>query len=297
MNKSNYKQGLICALSCALIWGFLPIYWDALKPIDSFVIIFYRIVLMMITCFGICWYQTRDIKAVFAPMFADRKKMWVYIIAGVLITINWSIYIWAVSAGFLIQSSLGYFMEPLIVCMFAMVVYKEKANRWKAIALCFAGTALLVMIIGYRELPMVAIGLASSFAVYAAIKKSVDIPPFQSLLYETLFMAPAALAVVIYLECSGIGALSSGGMGKFGLLLLAGLATAIPMGLFSMAANKLPLFTLGLTEYISPTISLVLGIFLFKEPFDLIQFSAFAVIWVGLIFFSYGEICDQKGES
>lgn len=294
MDKYNYKVGLICALICALIWGFLPIYWDALEPISSFVIIFYRIVLMMLTCFLICFYQTRDIKDIFRPMFVERKKMWTYIIAGIVITVNWSIFIWAVTQGFVIQSSMGYFLEPLIVCLFAMVIYKEKTNKWKMISLAFALAGLFVMIIGYKEFPLIAIGLASSFAIYAAIKKSVDLPPFQSLLYETLFIAPMALIVVFYLEGTGIGALSAGGTGKFILLLFAGIATAVPMGLFSMAANKLPLFTLGLTEYISPSISLVLGIFLFKEPFDLIQFSAFVIIWIGLVFFTYGEICELR---
>lgn len=297
MKKSNYKTGLIYALMCALLWGVLPIYWDSLKPIDSFVIIFYRIVLMMLTCFLIYFFQKRSFKEIFSPMFVEKKKMWTYILAGIVITINWSIYIWAVNAGFVIQSSMGYFLEPVLVCLFAMIIYKEKANKWKKIALVFAVAGLLIMVIGYREIPMIAIGLASSFAVYAAIKKCVDLPPFQSLLYETLFIAPIALMIIFCIEGSGTGALAVDSFSKFVLLLLAGLATAVPMGLFSAAANKLPLFTLGLTEYISPSISLILGIFIFKEPFDLIQFSAFVVIWIGLIFFTYGEICEIKVET
>ena len=157
----------------------------------------------------------------------------------------------------------------------------------------------MVMVIGYKELPIIAIGLASTFAVYAAIKKSVDLPPFQSLLYETIFIAPVALLMVFWLEGSGIGAMATGGSTKFILLLFAGIATAVPMGLFSAAARNLPLLTLGLTEYISPSIALVLGIFLFKEPFDIIQFSAFVIIWIGLVFFTYGELVDirkMKGE-
>ena len=232
-------------------------------------------------------------------MFEDRKKMWTYIIAGILITLNWSIYIWAVQAGYVIQSSMGYFLEPLIVCLFGMIIYKEKANKWKLISLGFALAGLMVMVIGYRELPVIAIGLASTFAVYAAIKKSVDLPPFQSLLYETIFIAPVALLMVFWLEGSGIGAMATGGSTKFVLLLFAGIATAVPMGLFSAAARNLPLLTLGLTEYISPSIALVLGIFLFKEPFDIIQFSAFVIIWIGLVFFTYGELVDirkMKGE-
>jgi chloramphenicol-sensitive protein RarD len=297
MENKNYKNGLIYALSCALIWGILPIYWDALNPISSLVVIFYRVTLMTLTCFTIQYYRTRNIKALFAPMFKDKKKLLTYIISGILITMNWSIYIWAVQAGFVIQSSMGYFLEPLIVCLLGMIVYKEKANKWKKISIGFALAGLLVMIIGYKELPVIAIGLAMTFAIYAAIKKSVDLPPFQSLLYETVFLAPVTLLVVFYLEGSGIGAMATGGSGKFILLLFAGIASAVPMGLFSAAAKNLPLLTLGLTEYISPSISLVLGIFLFKESFDIIQFVAFIIIWIGLVFFTYGEYADMRNKS
>ena len=292
MGDKNYKNGLIYALSCAVIWGFLPIYWNALNPISSLVVIFYRVTLMTLTCLAIQFYRVRNIKAMFAPMFEEKKKLRTYIIAGILITMNWSIYIWAVQAGYVIQSSMGYFLEPLLVCLFGMIIYKEKANKWKRISLGFALVGLLVMIIGYREMPIIAIGLATTFATYTAIKKSVDLPPFQSLLYETIFLAPIALLVVFWMEGSGIGAMATGGNGKFILLLFVGVATAVPMGLFSAAARNLPLLTLGLTSYISPSIALVLGIFLFKEPFDIIQFSAFAIIWIGLIFFTYGELVE-----
>ena len=296
MGDKNYKNGLIYALSCAVIWGFLPIYWNALNPISSLVVIFYRVTLMTLTCLAIQFYRVRNIRAMFAPMFENKKKLRTYIIAGILITMNWSIYIWAVQAGYVIQSSMGYFLEPLLVCLFGMIIYKEKANKWKKISLGFALVGLLVMIIGYREMPIIAIGLATTFATYTAIKKSVDLPPFQSLLYETIFIAPIALLVVFWMEGSGIGAMATGGSGKFILLLFVGIATAVPMGLFSAAARNLPLLTLGLTSYISPSIALVLGIFLFKEPFDIIQFSAFAIIWVGLIFFTYGEVADIRNK-
>ena len=294
MENKNYKNGLMYALLCAVIWGFLPIYWDALNPISSLVVIFYRITLMTLTCFAIQYYQVRNIKVMFAPMFEDKKKLRTYIIAGILITMNWSIYIWAVQAGYVIQSSMGYFLEPLLVCLFGMIIYKEKANKWKRISLGFALVGLMVMIIGYREMPIIAIGLATTFATYTAIKKSVDLPPFQSLLYETIFIAPITLLIVFWMEGSGIGAIATGGSGKFILLLFAGIVSAVPMGLFSAAARNLPLLTLGLTSYISPSIALVLGIFLFKEPFDMIQFSAFVIIWIGLIFFTYGELVEIR---
>ena len=294
MENKNYKNGLIYALSCAVIWGVLPIYWNALNPISSIVVIFYRITLMTLTCIAVQLYQTKSIKAVFAPMFADKKKVWTYVIAGILITANWSIYIWAVQAGHVIQASMGYFLEPLIVCLLGMIIFKEKANKWKRISLGFALVGMMVMIIGYKELPLISLGLATTFGVYTAIKKRVDLPALQSLLYETIFIAPIALLVIFWLEGSGIGALSTGSSGKFVLLLLAGIVSAVPLGLFCAAAKNLPLLTLGLTEYISPSISLILGIFLFKEPFDIIQFSAFVIIWIGLVFFTYGELAEIR---
>lgn len=297
MENTNYKNGLTCALVCAVIWGFLPIYWEALNPIDSLVVILYRIVLMTLTCLAIQFYQTRSIKAIFTPMFEDRRKLLIYIIAGILITANWSIYIWAVQAGYVIQASMGYFLEPLLVCFFGMIIYKEKANKWKKISMGLAVVGLLVMVIGYKEIPAIAVGLATTFAIYTAIKKNVDLPPFQSLLYETALLAPVALIIVLFMERSGIGAMETGGSGKFILLLFAGIATAIPMGMFSVAARKLPLLTLGLIQYIAPSIALVLGIFLFKEPFDIIQFSAFMIIWIGLVFFTCGEVADIRSWS
>lgn len=293
MKQNDYKAGLTGALVCAVLWGLLPIYWDSLKPINSFVIIFYRVFLMGLVCYLVCAPKYGFLR-VFKPMFESPKKTLTYIAAGIVITVNWSIYIWAVNAGFVIQTSMGYFLEPLVVCLFGVVIYKEKINKWKGISIAFAVAGLCVMIIGYRQIPLVAVSLGLSFAIYAAIKKSITLNPIQSLLYETLVMVPVALCFICYVETSGQGAIDQGGTTKFILLLFAGIATAVPMGLFSFAAARLPLVTLGLTEYIAPSISLILGIFLFKEEFDLIQFSAFAIIWVGLVFFTYGEVIENK---
>ena len=127
MNQKNYKIGLLSALGCGLIWGLLPVYWNALKPIDSFVIIFYRMVLMALICFVACAVRY-GVRGAFKPMFQNRKMTLVYVAAGVIITLNWSIYIWAVNAGFVIQTSMGYFLEPLVVCLFGMIFYKERVN-------------------------------------------------------------------------------------------------------------------------------------------------------------------------
>lgn len=174
-----------------------------------------------------------------------------------------------------------------------MIFFRERLTVYKSAAMGLAILAVLILLIHFHQLPGISLGIALSFAVYSAIKKTVSQPPLISLVYETIFFAPPALAVIIWLEVTGQGALGAGEPYQYGLLLFCGLVTVIPLSLFASAAQKVPLFTLGLTEYISPTLSLILGVFFFREPFDGIQFLAIAVIWVGLVFFSAGELREQ----
>ena len=295
---SSYKQGIISSLACNLWWGLMPIYWQWLRPIDSWVIIYYRIVLVAVVCI-IAAFIVYDRKTIFEPL-KNKKTVLRYILAGILITANWSIYIWAVNADMVIQTCIGYYIEPLAICLFGIILFKDKMSRYKIIAFVLAAMGVAAVIIYFREIPLVALSLASTFSVYAAVKKNFTMPPVLSLLYETIFLLPIGLAIVIYVEITGPGALSAvwgTESYKYGLLMFCGLFTAFPLVLFANATNKLNLFAVGLLGYISPTISLIIGIFLFKEPFEPIQLIAFAIIWTGLIFFSYGEFRESKEES
>lgn len=291
----TYREGLASAIMCSVWWGIMPIYWQWLRPIESSVIIFYRILLVAVVCLIAALFKY-SINEILEPL-KDKKLLLTYVAAGIIITVNWSIYIWAVNADYVIQTCIGYYIEPLMVCIFGVVIFKEKLNLHKKIALSFALAGVTIIIVYFRQVPIIALGLAVSFSVYAAIKKNLNKPPILSLLYETVFLAPFALIVIIYLEVTGqgaVGSLSSGELYKYGLLMFCGLFTAFPLGLFADAANKINLFALGLTEYISPTLSLIIGIFLFSEPFEKVQLIAFAIIWVGLVFFSYGEFKYYK---
>ena len=227
-NKKDYRQGLISVLGSSIWWGIMPIYWQWLKPIDSIVIIFYRIVLVA------------------------------------------------------------------LVCLFGMIFFGEKVNRHKAIALIMGAIGVVAVVFYFKQVPSLALSIAFSFAIYAAIKKGLGMPPIISLLYETIFLAPIALGIVIYIETHGIGALAVATGGKYFLLMFCGLFTAFPLVLFANGANKTSMFILGLTEYISPTISLFLSIFYFKEEFYPVQLIAFAVIWTGLVFFTIGEYREYR---
>ena len=290
--RTSYRTGLICSFSCAIIWGVLPIYWQALRPIDSWVIILYRIMLVGV-CSLIAALKQYGWKGILEPL-KRKKDILIYFCAGLVITCNWSIYIWAVNADHVIQTCIGYYMEPLIVCVFGIVLFKEKLTKHKLTAFCFACVGLAVILLYFREIPLIALGLGITFAIYTAIKKSVKAPALLSLLYETIFLVPPALIAIIYLEASGKGAWGTGAPYQYGLLLLCGIFTAVPLVFFANAAKKLPMITMGIMQYISPSIALLLGIFLMEEPFDLVQFLAFVIIWIGLVFFTRGEYLENK---
>lgn len=292
LEKKKHSIGMSCALSCAVLWGVLPIYWHALRPIDSMVIIFYRIFLVGVTTF-VVGFKLYGKEKLLAPM-KQKSLLLTFIIAGILITANWSIYIWAVNANFVIQTCIGYYIEPLMVCIFGVVFFKEKLNKYKITALTFAFIGVLIVLIHFKEIPAIALGLAITFATYAAIKKKYDMEAMITLFYETAFLAPFALVFIIYYEVNGRGAFSVAEPYQIGLLALVGILTATPLILFAMAANRIPLVSLGITEYITPSISLIIGIFLFKEPFDSVQLIAFVIIWIGLAYFTYGEMKESK---
>ncbi len=181
-----------------------------------------------------------------------------------------------------------------MVCIFGVILFKETLNKYKIAALGLALLGVMVILIHFRELPLIALSLALTFATYAAIKKKYQMEALITLFYETAFLAPFALIFILYYEMNGRGAFSMAQPYQIGLLALVGILTASPLALFAMAANRISMVSLGITEYISPSISLVIGIFMFKEPFDSIQFLAFVIIWIGLAYFTYGEIKESK---
>ena len=290
--EKDYRKGLTAAVSCSVIWGFLPIYWKTLLPIPSSAIIFYRIFWVGVVAFLVS-YRKFGWKKIIEPL-KDRKNRRTFFLAGVVITTNWSIYIWAVNSGNVIQSSIGYYIEPLLISLFGILFFSEKLTKYNFSALLLATAGVIVMIVHSGQVPTIAFALAITFATYSVIKKKLNIESVLSLFYETLFLVPAAVAVIIFLESTGRGAFAVAAPYQHILLALTGVCTALPLGLFNSGARFLPLVTLGITQYISPSIALVLGIFAFKEPFDGIQFMAVTIIWVGLFVFTLGEFAREK---
>lgn len=283
---------MACAILCALLWGVLPIYWKSIQSIDSLLIMFYRLVLACILVFvvGLIKYKW---KGIIEPL-KEKGAIPAFFMAGLIISTNWGLYIWMVNAGHIIQTSIGYYIEPLVVCAFGVLFFKEKPEKYKVLAIAFACIGVCVMLISYSQIPILALALAITFATYAAIKKKLKAPALLALFYETVFLAPFAIAIILYMELSGKGAFTTAEPPQIALLFLSGLFTAIPLSLFAMAANRISLVALGITEYISPSMALVLGIFVYKEGFDLYQFIGFSIIWIGLIIFTVGGIREHK---
>ena len=291
-SRSDYSVGLLCVLACQFIWGFLPVYWQSLVPIPSWIIILYRMTTMFVYTY-IAARLKYSREEIWAPL-KEKGALARYLIAGLLLTANWSTYIWAMTTGHMVQASIGYYLEPIVICLFGVVLFKEKFTKYNGTAMALAVIALAVMLVHYRQIPGVALGLAFTWATYSAVKKASKNPPVIELVYETMFYAAIAVVGIFVIETKGIGALSLGVPGKYALMFLSGLVTLIPIALFGNAAKKVSLFIIGLTQYLSPSITLILGIFAYKEPIDRVQVISFAVIWIGLVIFSYGEYKNYK---
>lgn len=284
---SDYKTGVLCVIACQLFWGLCPIYWQALEPIPSWIIILYRIVTMFVYSYIAARFMFSR-REVWEPL-RDREVRRKYFTAGLILTVNWSIYIWAMTSERVIQASIGYYIEPLVICAVGIIVFKEKLTKYNLAAMILALIAIVIILVHYRQVPGVALGLAGTWALYSAIKKTSETPVLLTLVYETLLYAIIAFFAIIYIETTGRGAISMGVPGKYALMYLSGLITLIPVALFSVSAKKVSLFIIGLAQYISPTMSLLLGVFVFREPIDRVQVAAFVIIWIGLAIFSYGE--------
>jgi chloramphenicol-sensitive protein RarD len=290
--KKRYQVGMICAVGCMVIWGFMPIYWKALFPINSYVIILYRIALVGITSFFVAL-KAYGIEGIKAPL-KQKKTILKLFLTGLVITLNWNVYIYAVSTNQVIETCIGYYIDPLVVCIFGMVIFKERPNKYKLISIIAACIGVAIVLIHFMRLPLIALTLALSFAVYTAIKKHLRLQAAISIMYETIFLVPIAISAIVYLEMNGKGAVGVAEPYQLVLLSLAGILTATPLMMFTVGANRISLISLGIIEYIGPSITLLIGIFLFKEAFDFVQFMAFVVIWIGLVFFTYGEIKENR---
>jgi chloramphenicol-sensitive protein RarD len=275
--------GLLAAAGAFILWGVLPVYWKLLQDVPAYEILCHRMAWSLILTLGLVFLTGR--RAVFRQALKERKNLITFTTTGLLLAVNWLLYIWAVNAGFIIEASLGYFINPLINVFFGMIFFREKMRPVQWLALFFAFLGVLYLTIYYGRFPWIALVLAVSFATYGLLHKKNSLGALDALCLETGMLFLPATAILIGLAYTGDG--SFGRIDLSGTLLLVGtgLVTTVPLLLFGYAAHKIPLSTLGLMQYLGPSINLVLGIFVYGEEFPQARMIGFMLIWSALAIF------------
>jgi chloramphenicol-sensitive protein RarD len=289
------NRGTCYAIGAYALWGLLPIYWKWLLHVPATQVLCHRILWSFITLVVIILIS-RQWRA-FREAIADLRMLRAYAIAAVLISINWLTYIWAVNAGFIVETSLGYFINPLLSVLLGVVFFRERLRplQWAAIALACAGVVYLTY--AYGSLPWIALTLAVTFCAYGLVKKTAPLGSLHGLTLETLVLLVPAIMFLVYSDMAGNGALFNSGAISDVLLMGAGIITAVPLLLFSSAARRIPLSLIGILQYISPTLQFLLGVMVYKEPFAATKFIGFGIVWAALIIYGVEGLMAYHAQS
>ncbi len=281
----------MAALSTYLIWGVLPLYWNLLARAGANEILAHRIIWSFVFMVVVLMVTKRwqSFKEDCRALWQDKKRGAILLLAAFTISLNWLTYIWAVNHGHVIDTSIGYYINPLMSVLFGIVFFRERISGLKKISLLLAAIGIVLMTYQLGKLPWVAVVLAVSFSVYGALKKQLHLNPFSSITLETLLMVPFAVPYIGILMMSPANHFSLATPDLALYLMGTGVVTAVPLVLFSYGANLLPLNVLGFFQYISPTIGLLLGIFFFHETFGMAQISALGFVWAAIVLFTVAE--------
>lgn len=288
----NYRLGIFYGLGAYLLWGVLPIYWKLLQHVEAMEILASRFlwsavfVFLLLLATGKLNIFMQETKAI----FSTKKKACCMVLAAIMISFNWGIFIWAVEAGRIVETSMGYYISPLMNVLFGVVFLHERLAKLQIAAVSCAAVGIGVIIVHNGGLPWVALTLPLTFAFYGLLKKIIVAQPMTSILLETPLISPLAAGYLYYLSINEGTVYQSCDMNTLLLLAGAGAVTATPMLLFTACARKLPLNIVGFLQYISPSISLMIGVLIYGEPFTSTTATAFGCIWAGLALFIWSQL-------
>jgi chloramphenicol-sensitive protein RarD len=288
MGAGEMNQGVVYAAAAYLSWGLLPLYWKLFQQMAAWEILAHRIVWSVVFV-GLLLVSTRRWRQMWGGVSRPKEKAAI-LLSSLFISGNWLIFIWAVNSGHVLETSLGYYINPLINVLFGVLFLKERMrlSQWAAIALAAVGVSIIT--VQYGRIPWVAITLALSFACYGLTKKVVKLDSMISLAWETLIVFPVSLLYLVVLHASGSDTASLLSGWQWALLTLSGVATALPLYWFAQATKTLPLSMVGFIQYLAPSTSLLLAIFVFGEPFTTTHFISFGCIWTALVVFTVGTL-------
>ena len=280
MNKSTLN-----VIGCYTLWGLLPIFWKLLSGVNSAYVLAQRVIFSCIFCLAVILIKKRggEIKNIVGNK-SERRK---FFLCGILISVNWGVYILTVAMGRILEASLAYYMNPLFSVLIGAVFFKEKlsAVQWSSVALAFAG--VMFSVIRYGTVPYLAIIIGLTFALYGALKKGIKADSETSICMETMSVLPLAIIFIAYAQFSGLTTYSSLSAAEVILLVLTGPITSIPLMLFAKGVKGIPIVTSGILMYISPTLQLLVGVFIYNEAFTQTNAITFAFVWAAVILFVY----------
>lgn len=283
------RRGVTLGFSAYLIWGMFPLYFQLLARSGAFEIVAYRIVVALVFCL-LAIVATRTWHR-FVKVLRTPRTVLVLLVAGLLVSTNWTLYVWGVNNGYAIDAALGYFINPLVSAAFGVLLLGERMRRLQWAAFGVGALAVVVLTVGYGQVPWVALGLAFSFGTYGLAKKKVgaSVPPLPGLAIETAATTPIALGYLIWLAVGGLHTVVPF-TGYGALVLLSGPLTAIPLLLFAAAAIRIPLSTLGILQYIAPIMQFLAGWLVIGEPMPLERWIGFIIIWVAVAIFLFDAL-------
>ena len=288
---SKNTLGLVFGISAYSLWGAFPLYWPLLEPANPLEIVSHRAVWTLVFCF-IVLAATKALKSTLATLKQPKITVRLFL-TSILISINWLVYIWATNNGHVVEASLGYYINPLIIIGFGVVLLKEKMRPLQWVAVTIASIGVLVLTIDYGRLPWIALALAISWGSYGLIKKQLGLGALEGLAIETLISAFFYLGYLIYIGNQGTGQFGHS-WGLTLLLMSAGAITAIPLLLFNGSTNRLPFTTIGLLQYITPTLQFSVGVWIRHEDMPIARWIGFLIIWVALTTLAFDLVKSSR---
>jgi chloramphenicol-sensitive protein RarD len=280
------RRGVLYGIAAYAMWGLFPLYWPLLKPSGAVEILAHRmvwslVVVVAVLAFRRHWTWVRTL---------TRRQVLLLTLAAITVSFNWGTYIYAVNTGHVVESALGYFINPLVSVLFGVIVFRERLRPWQWAAVGLGAVAVLILTIDYGRLPWIALVLAVSFGTYGLIKKKAQVGSAESLMIETLVLLIPALGYILVVQANGTGTFGDHGVGHSVLLVVSGLITAVPLLCFTASALLVPLTIVGLLQYIAPVLQFLCGILVVHETMPADRWAGFAVVWLALSIFTWDSL-------
>jgi chloramphenicol-sensitive protein RarD len=286
------SRGFVLGAAAYTMWGLFPLYWPLLEPAGAVEILAHRVAWSMVTMVALVLVVRRGPQL--RALLANPRTRGILTLAAVVIAVNWGTYIWGVNNGHVVETSLGYFINPLVTVLMGVVILDERLRRLQWAALGIAALAVVGLTLEYGRPPWVALVLAFSFGSYGLAKKKANAGAVESLTFETMVLAPVAVGYIAFLVATGASEFGPNGPGHVALLVGTGVITAIPLICFGAAATRVSMTTLGLLQYLAPTIQFALGVLVYDEPMPALRWVGFGLVWLALVIFTVESVNHRR---